>query len=264
MSDEQTVNADSNRQAESSYEQGFVEELEKYWQDIYNLSPRDLRQVLLALPNKYKTMAIQAVTEYLANSMKVHLLHTAAIFCQQAEDEGVDAKERAATLEDVEADVCSIMELSQSLSVRTYKDLLKLGKIAASVQGLGESDTAEDAQNWLYNMPAIYSGRLKREHLIKPVSEKERWLQNLSTKYQGTLEQIRSTDQGFDLVVKLPTGSIAVQVKTSLSSTISGIASFGKNTDQRRADQDEIEQWGKVLPFPQQRPTPMNKSSTAG
>ena len=263
MSDEQIVNTDNN-QAISPYEQGFVEELEKYWKSIHDLSSKDLRKMLLSLPDKYRNMAIQAVAEYLTNSMKLHLLQTATIFYQHAEEDGIGMKECEATLQDVEADAYSVMELNQSLSVHTYKDLFKLGKITASIQGLGESDTAEDAQNWLYNLPAIYSGRLEREHLIKPVSETQRWLQSLSTKYQTDLEYIRSTDQGFDFVLMLPTGSISMQVKARLSSTVSGTVVSGSGTDQRRTEQNEIEQWGKVLPFPQQHPTQTNKSSAAG
>ena len=185
MSDEQTSGfSDNNNQTVSSREQRLVEEIKEQLQKSLEPTPELLEHILLGLPEKYRT--IHALAERFANSMKLHLLDIAAHFYQSAEEDGISAEERDETLQDVEADACNIMALNQQLAVDTLVDLFKLGKITVAAQGLTQYDDAEDAQQYLYNLPAIYQGRLEREHLTREV---------------------------FSVVVTLPTSSVELQIK---------------------------------------------------
>ncbi len=168
MHDEQIADANNNNnQAVSSREQRLVEQVHKQLQNSCEPTPESLEQILLALPEKYQTMAIQVMAERFANSMKVHLLSIIAIFYREAANENIDAEDRDETLQDVEADVYDVMALNSQLAIDTLGDLFKLGKITESAQNLSQCDNAEEAQRWLYNLPAVYQGRLEREHLIR-------------------------------------------------------------------------------------------------
>lgn len=253
MSDEQIVNTDDNRQAVSSYEQGFVEELDKQQHRIQNLSSENLKQMLLNLPNEYKAMAVGAMAEQLVNSIKLHLLHLAATYYRQAESEGIDPIERDAVLRDTETEIRRVLELNQNLSVHSYEDLFKLAKITAATQDLSQSKTADDAEGWLYNLPFIYTGRLEHERLARPLSEVQRWLYTLSLGYMVSSEDEHVGHVGkenFDIVVKLPTRSIALELKMQRPTTRSNKTPSSRGRAQHHIANNDIEQWRKVFPFP--------------
>lgn len=168
MQDKSRVNASENHtQAASAHEQHLREQIQKYLSDTPMPSPNEIKQLLSSLPASYQEMAIHTVAEQFVAAMKFHLLHIAANFYQQAEDENIDVKERDATLQDVETNIHDIASLTQRLNVDTLRNLFKLGKITASASDLSKCDNAEKAQGWLYDLPAIYQGRLEQEHLVE-------------------------------------------------------------------------------------------------
>jgi hypothetical protein len=251
MSDEQIVNTDNNNQAVSSYVQGFVGELDKQQQRIQDLSSENLKQMLLNLPDAYKAMAVGAMAEQLVNSIKLYLLHLAATYYRQAESEGIDPIERDAVLRDTETEIQRVMELNQNLSVHGYEDLFKLAKITAATQDLSKSKTADDAEGWLYNLPFIYTGRLEREHLVRPLSEIQRRLYTLSLEYMVRLQDEHVSKENFDIVVKLPTRSIVLELKMQRPTTKSNSkAPSSRGRTQQHITNNDIEQWGKVFLFP--------------
>lgn len=220
-----------DNQAVSSREQRLVEQVKKQLFDthIHTLSPEVIEQCLLTLPEKYQKMAIDTVAEQFVTLMKIHVLHTAAKFYQQAEIEGIDEIERDETLEEVEADIYDIMTLNQRLVIDTLGDLFKLGKITINVRDLSQCDNAEEAQRGLYNLPVIYQGRLEREHLTK---------------------------KEFSTTIPLPTLPVPMQVKLTFTQTTVGTSSYTKYDVQlpsvgQPTQTDESKQWGKVLPLPQ-------------
>ncbi|MGH2479648.1 MAG: hypothetical protein ACRDHW_08340, partial [Ktedonobacteraceae bacterium] len=89
MHDEQpTSSSDDNNQSVLAREQHLVEQIKQQLQNFHEPAPESLEQILLALPEKYQTMALQAMAERFTNSMKLHLLSLTAQFYQSAEAEG--------------------------------------------------------------------------------------------------------------------------------------------------------------------------------
>ncbi|MEO7022249.1 MAG: hypothetical protein ABI234_19025 [Ktedonobacteraceae bacterium] len=168
MHDEQIADANNNNnQAVSSREQHLVEQVHKQLQDSQQIYGKSLKQIVPLLPEKFKEMAIHTVAEQFVTIMKMHLLSIAATFYQGAANENIDAEDRDETLQDVEADVYTLMEMIHRLTVNTPETLARLGTITTSIQDLSQCDNAEEAQRWLYNLPMMYQTSLEREHLIR-------------------------------------------------------------------------------------------------
>ncbi|HEU5381052.1 MAG TPA: hypothetical protein VFV38_36980 [Ktedonobacteraceae bacterium] len=244
MNDEQAVNYDAgnNQEVVSSREQRLIQQIKKQLLNTYNLNLpfETVEQFFSALPEKYRKMAIQVLAEQLVTSMKFHLLHTVATFHQQAGEEGIDKEERNETLEEAEADIHDIMTLSHRLTINTLGDLFKLGKITASVQNLSQSDSAEEAQRWLYNLPTVYQGRLEREHL---------------------------TEKEFSAIIPFPVIPVAMQVKFRRLQATTDTSSRPEHPVQpsltgQITQTDESAQWGKILSLPQQHNMPTYQQRT--
>ncbi len=165
MQNQEMISYDNNQPDGSSYSQQLVERIEELWENTSLPSPDDLKQILATLPEPYKTMGIQAIAEQFVNTIQLHLLQTIARFYQQAENEGIDAKERDETLKDVELNTYQLMTLNKQLTINSLERLLRLGEITASVQELSQCDNAEEAQRWMYKLPNIYRVRLEKERL---------------------------------------------------------------------------------------------------
>src|SRR5207244_11034212 len=69
---------------------------------------------------------------------------------------------------------------SKHLSVHSLDDIAALINITASLQHLSSSDSAEQAQSWLYELPGIYRRRLTQANLI--ISEAQQKSQTSSVK----------------------------------------------------------------------------------
>jgi hypothetical protein len=166
MQNKELITDDNQRDVPYGTQQ-LAECIEESWRNTHLSSPDTLKQILVTLPEPYKTMGIQAIAEQFVNIIRFHLLQTIATFYQQAVDEGIDTEERDETLKDIEVDVYHLMMLNRQLSVNSLEMLLRLGKITASIQDLSQCDSVEEAQRWIYKLASIYQGRLEQERLAK-------------------------------------------------------------------------------------------------
>jgi hypothetical protein len=156
-----------NERALSPRSQRLVQHLADIWQNSQEPTDETLKQILVALPEPYRSMSMEAIAERLVNDTKLHFLDIIATFVQKAEQEGIDAEERAETLQDIRLNAYRLMELSKHVLVHTFDDLLKLATITSGLNALSKVQDAESAQSWMYKLPAIYQDRLQQEHLIE-------------------------------------------------------------------------------------------------
>ncbi len=105
------------------------------------------------------------IAERLANDVKLHFLDIVATFHEKAEEEGIDIEELNETLENAKWSTARLMQIDKSLSVNSAEDLLKLANVTIGLLTLSQVDTAEQAQRWIYKLPALYQNRLEQQHL---------------------------------------------------------------------------------------------------
>lgn len=226
MQEKDLVSNNNNQPHVSSHTQQLAECIAGLWRDT-GPSADTIEQILVALPEPYKTMGVHAIAERFVNTLQLHALQIIATFYQQSLDEGIDTEEREETLKDVEANTYHLMILNKQLAVTSLETLLRLGKITASVQDLSQCDNAEEAQRWMYKLPNVYQSRLEQEHL---------------------------TEKGFNMRVNLPEGSAMIQTKITTVYASSDINMSIKDTKQAEQYQTEqvnkTQQWGKVLLSP--------------
>lgn len=120
----------------SSHDRRDIAEIKAPLQAAWDLSSDALEQLILTLPAGYREMVIRAVAEQFVIAMRLHMLQVVALFYQYAEKEGISAEDREETLQDVEADIQEVMALNQKLSISSVENLLRPGKITASVKNL--------------------------------------------------------------------------------------------------------------------------------
>jgi|GEM_PF-4236334 len=167
MQDRQASIYGNNDQVLSLRSQRLIEHLEDLWQNSQEPTAETLKQIIAALPEPYRSMGMGAIAERLVNNIKLHFLDSVVTFVQKAEQEDIDAEERAETLEDIKLSAYRLMELSKQIMVHSLDDLLKLTTITSGLTALSKSKDAESAQSWMYKLPALYWSRLKQEHLTE-------------------------------------------------------------------------------------------------
>jgi hypothetical protein len=102
--------------------------------------------------------------------MQLHLLALMAIFQKRAEQEGISLQECQATLNDTLPEAFQTLKaLSTHLSVRSLDELAALNNITIALYTLSEAETAEEAQRWLYELPTVYSQKLRQAGLLLDV-----------------------------------------------------------------------------------------------
>jgi len=203
MQDKEVISSNNNQHTVSSHTQQLAEWIAELWRNT-SFPPADtFKQLLVTLPEPYKTMGMHAIAERFVNTIQLHALQIIVTFYQQSLNEGIDAEERDETLKDVEANTYHLMMLNKQLAVNSLETLLRLGKITASVKDLSQCDNAEEAQSWMYKLPNIYQSRLEQEHL---------------------------TEKGFNTRVKLTEGSAMIQTKITTVFTSSDINIYIKGT----------------------------------
>ena len=57
-------------------------------------------------------------------------------------------------------------DVLKRLTIRSLDDLVTLSNITFSLRTLSQADSAEEAQNWMYELPVLYSRQLAQEHLV--------------------------------------------------------------------------------------------------
>ena len=170
MQDKQVPIFENEEQSLSLRTQQLISHLEDLWKRPYQPSSEALKRVtefLAQLPEPYQTLGITKIAEYLVSTMGLHFLDIMATFQQKAEDEGIDREERVQTLRGVMPELFpEMMGISKQIFVRTLDDLATLSNITFSLHTLSQVDTAEEAQGWMYELPALYIHQLAQERLI--------------------------------------------------------------------------------------------------
>ena len=79
-----------------------------------------------------------------------------------------------------------MMGISKQILTRSLDDLITLSNITFSLYTLSQSDTVEDTQSWIYELPTVYLRNLSQEHLITNMQVQLTVTQTATaTKYTG-------------------------------------------------------------------------------
>lgn len=154
----------------SQRERYLIDSLKGVWEQFEELSHEKLGRILemtVHFSEPYRFAAINTIAEKLVSSIGVHYLDILASFRERAEQEGFDAKERDATLNDSLTELFPlILGLGRKVAVRSLNDLAMLSTITIGLYGLSQVESAEQAQDWIYSLPKVYIEQLDREHLL--------------------------------------------------------------------------------------------------
>lgn len=158
------------REQLSPRNQRILEHLESAWQDQKDLSPDALKHItelVITFPEEYKNIGLRAIAGKVLSAMHLHLLELIETFQQNAEQEGISSEERDETLKYISPEIFSVMKkVSDQIVVQSLDDLVTLINITVSLRMLSRTDLAEDAQNWLFELPSLYYNRLVKEKLV--------------------------------------------------------------------------------------------------
>lgn len=170
MEDEQILIFGNAEQSIAPLTQQLIQHLESLWKRPYKLSPEMLNRIikiLVQLPEPQKVAGMTKIAEYLANVLSLHFIDMIAIFQQKAESEGIDKEESIQTLQGVIAEMFpEMMGISKHIHIRSIDDLVTLGNITLSLHTLSQVDSAQEAQNWMYELPVLYWRQLNQERLV--------------------------------------------------------------------------------------------------
>ncbi len=147
----------------------IIAHLQEAWQQPQPISPDDLKRItefIVALPEQYKQTGLAKIAGYATNTMSLHILNLLAIFQQYAEQEGISASNMEETLKYILPDTFRVLsDLDSQVRVQSLDDVAALTNITTNLQVLSSSDTAEEAQSWLYELPTMYYQQLSQEKL---------------------------------------------------------------------------------------------------
>jgi hypothetical protein len=152
-------------------EHNIIEQLELVWQfprDISTETLKHITEMVLRLPEISKVVGLQKLAEYAMSVMNLHILSLLDLFQRQADAEHISSREQKETLVQV---IPAIFRLFTSLdrnhlSISSLDDLATLSNIVLSLHTLSQSESADEAQSWLYELPATYQQQLTQEHLL--------------------------------------------------------------------------------------------------
>lgn len=151
-------------------EQNIIEQLETLWKLPDAVSPDTLKliiEMLLHFQEPFKTIGLQKIAEYSVSTLNLHMLSLLALFQQKAVEEGISLQEQMETLEQVNPEVFRLLtSSSKNLSFSSLDDLVMLSNIVLSLQTLSQTESAQEAQSWLYDLPAMCFQQLTQEHLL--------------------------------------------------------------------------------------------------
>lgn len=146
----------------------IIDHLAEVWRDSKEFSPEILTQItefVRDLDDPYKSMGYKVIAERFINNMSLHILHLLSIFHQKAEEEQFSSEDRKKTIDHALRETFKIVGELQ-ISIQSLDDLGALGTITTGLQTLSETDSAEDAQSWLYELPTMYYCQLSEDNLI--------------------------------------------------------------------------------------------------
>ncbi len=153
------------------YTQRNLQHLRGVWEDVQPPSPSMLNRIMTFATSSpvshYKVAAFHKVADYMVSTMNLHLLNMLAIFTENAEMEGISTQDRDEILNEVQHEIWHIMgEISNRLSIQSLDDLVTFVNITVGLEMVSETESADSAQNWLYQLPVMYRGRLQQERLL--------------------------------------------------------------------------------------------------
>lgn len=155
----------------------IIEHLEEVWRHSYQPSSETLKRItefVLSLPEQYQAIGLQIIAKHTVDNMSLHMLDLLGTYQQNAEQEGISAEDREKALGHIIPEVSrTLAALQESVSVRSLDDLAALINITSRLQILSQSDTAEEAQSWLYELPTRYYRKLATEGLVIDVRNSE-------------------------------------------------------------------------------------------
>jgi hypothetical protein len=155
--------------------QRLIEHMKDLWNQSQPIDADHLQKIIQfvqSLPEQYKQIGLTKIAEYTTAGMSMHLLSLMAIFQQCAEQEGISAEDVKDTFDHILPEAFRILpKLGKKIQVQSLDDLVALANITVNLQILSLSDNAENAQNWLYELPDMYYQQLSQEKLIgnKPI-----------------------------------------------------------------------------------------------
>jgi hypothetical protein len=158
------------KQEISQRTQNLLDSLKDVWERLQKLPHENMQSILeiaARFPEPYSAPVLQSIAEKLVSSMAIHYLDILATFSQKAGQEGFDVEEQVATITESMAELLPILTgLSSRLAVRTLDDVATLAAITVGLYGLSHTESAEQAQHWLYVLPRQYVEQLAQEHLL--------------------------------------------------------------------------------------------------
>lgn len=152
-------------------ERNIIEQLESVWQLPREISTETLRHItemVLHLPETARDAGLQKLAEYAMSILHLHILSLLDLFQRQAETEHISPQEQKETLEQVVPAIFRLFAFLERnrLSISSLDDLATLSNIVLSLHTLSQSETADEAQSWLYELPLTYQQQLTQEHLL--------------------------------------------------------------------------------------------------
>ncbi|HYK86585.1 MAG TPA: hypothetical protein VEV19_14540 [Ktedonobacteraceae bacterium] len=158
-----------NEQKPSS-SQLILEHLEDLWRGLNEPSPVILRRIvefIATLEEPHRSASFKIIAEHFISHMGLHILDLMTTFQQKAEEENISLANQQETLNHVLQEAPVIFEeLIKRISLQSLDDMAALSNISVELQALSSSETAEDAQSWLYELPSMFYRLLAQEKLI--------------------------------------------------------------------------------------------------
>lgn len=170
MQDKQISIPDNEEHSLSLRTQRLINYLEDLWKRPYQPSSEILKGItefLTQLPEPYQMIGMTKIAEYFVSRMGLHFLDIMTTFQRKAENEGISGEERIQTIQGTMPELfLDMMGLSKEVYIRSLDDLVTLGNITFSLYTLSQVSTAEEAQNWMYELPILYRRQLAQERLL--------------------------------------------------------------------------------------------------
>ncbi len=150
--------------------QRILEHLEQQVSRSHEPSHENFKRIIesvLTIPETYKAIGLTTIAEHFVNGMEMHLLELIAIFEEKAEIEGISKREYQVTLQDVLPEAFqTLAALKKQLTIASLDELAALNNITIRLYTLSISETATEAQQWLYELPATYLRQLHQADLL--------------------------------------------------------------------------------------------------
>lgn len=150
--------------------QSILEHLENLWRCLNEPSPTILRRIvefITTLDEPHRSASFKIIAEHFISNMGLHILDLMTTFQQKAEEENISSANQQETLNHVLQEAPRILEeLIKRVSIQSLDDIAALSNISVELQMLSSSETAQDAQSWLYELPSMYCRQLTQEKLV--------------------------------------------------------------------------------------------------